>query len=125
MSREYKFQLLQDYLLDSNKYEVELSFEEIEKMLGFRLSESAYKYDQYWRSSPTHTITKAWENSGYAIINIDIKNKKLHLAKLDVDRKSNSSERGVIFPTLPKANQLPDDTIVHFSEAGLRYYDEY
>lgn len=124
MSREYKFQLLLDYLLDSNKDEVELSFEEIEKMLGFRLSESAYKYDQYWRSSPTHTITKAWENSGYTIINIDIKNQKLHLAKLNVERKSNSSERGVIFPTFPKANQLPDDTIVHLSEAGLRYYDE-
>ncbi len=46
------------------------------------------------------------------------------MAKLDVERKLNKIESVVTAHPFPKTNPLPDDTIIHFTEAGLRYYDE-
>ena len=81
MAKGYKFQVLQDYLKKCEQDAVELTFGEIEELLGFELAKSAYRYEAYWQSSPTHTITKAWENSGYEISNLSIAKKKLSFVK--------------------------------------------
>lgn len=83
MPREYKFQALQDYLTKCERDAIELTFDEIEKILDFELATSAYHYEAYWQSSPTHTITKAWENAGYVIGKVSIKDKKLQFLRTE------------------------------------------
>jgi hypothetical protein len=78
MSREYKFQALQDYLTKCEKDSLELTFDETEKILGFKLANSADQYS-YWHNSPTHTVTKAWENASYLIDKVSIKEKNCNL----------------------------------------------
>lgn len=48
MPREYKFQALQDYLTKCEKAALELTFDDIERILGFKLANSAYRYEPYW-----------------------------------------------------------------------------
>lgn len=78
MPRNYKFQTLQDYLTKCQQDALELTFNEIENILGFKLANSADQYS-YWHSSPTHTVTKAWENAGYVIGKVSIKEKNCNL----------------------------------------------
>lgn len=51
--------------LDGNK--VILTYDDIEKIIGFKLPKSAYEYNAYWRESKTHTITRSWIENGWKI----------------------------------------------------------
>ena len=44
-----------------------MSYDDIEKTIGFKLPKSAYQYNAYWRESKTHTITRAWIENGWKI----------------------------------------------------------
>ncbi|MEG0371041.1 MAG: hypothetical protein RR645_01975, partial [Clostridium sp.] len=63
----YKFGSLEEYFKQCNSEFVELTFQEIEEIIGGKLCESAYKYSGYWYPSKTHTITNAWVNVGYKL----------------------------------------------------------
>jgi len=65
----YKFQKLKDFFQNQRAERIDLTFEQIEEILGFTLCDSAYEHDAYWnhKSSPTHTFPKAWIESGYEI----------------------------------------------------------
>lgn len=82
MKGNYKFQKLQDYLQQCKLEIVELTFEEIEEILGFKLCKSAYEYIEYWYPSRTHTITLAWQDSGYEMVNVNLSNKTITLSKV-------------------------------------------
>jgi hypothetical protein len=76
----YKFQKLKDYFLNQHKECVDLTFEQIEKILGFKMCDSAYIHRAYWnhKSSPTHTFPKAWVEAGYETKDISkIKDRKM------------------------------------------------
>ena len=66
---QYKYQSLLDFFIKCNEQTIELSFSDIEKIIGSELVESAYKYDAFWysKSSPTHVFPRAWEQAGYEI----------------------------------------------------------
>lgn len=60
--------------MDNDDETIELSFSDIEKILGFELVESACKHTAFWtsKSSPTHVFPLAWEKAGYEIDKKDI-----------------------------------------------------
>ena len=60
-----KFYKLERYLSTKIEDEFELSFNEIERILGFELAYSAYKYTAYWQPSSTHTFANTVEMCGF------------------------------------------------------------
>ncbi|MDY5983412.1 MAG: hypothetical protein SPJ17_06915, partial [Anaeroplasma sp.] len=59
-----KFYRLERYLVGKND-DFLLTFKELENILGFDLSNSAYKYTAYWFPSETHTMAVAVLEKGY------------------------------------------------------------
>lgn len=51
-----------------NLSQITLTFEELEKILGKKLPESAFVYDAYWRNDKTHSQARAWMNAGWKTI---------------------------------------------------------
>lgn len=64
---------------------IELTFEQIEAIIGQKLSVSAYKYPAYWYPSETHTITLSWINVGYEMNKLDLKGRKVTYTKVKIE----------------------------------------
>lgn len=67
MLGNYKYEALMKYFQTLQVNKVILTYDEIEKIIGFKLPKSAYEYNAYWRESKTHTVTRAWIESGWKI----------------------------------------------------------
>ena len=62
-----KFYRLERYLKTKNEESFTMTFNEIESILGFGLSSSAYNYPGYWSPSPTHTLPNMILECGYKV----------------------------------------------------------
>ena len=61
-----KYRALSEFLYESWKKRIELSYAELENVLGFKLPESAHKLPQsYWANTEYHTYAKSWLALGY------------------------------------------------------------
>ena len=67
-----KYRALSSYLVESGKERVRLSFSEIEEILGFALSPSARKYEQYWANSTSQTLARGWLKVGYYKVEVNL-----------------------------------------------------
>jgi hypothetical protein len=67
MLGDYKYEALMRYFQTLEVNKVVLTYDEIENIIGFKLPKSAYEYNAYWRESITHTVTRAWIESGWEI----------------------------------------------------------
>lgn len=76
-----KFGTLKDYLKSSDKAEIELTFAEIESIIGTELCKSAYTYAAYWQPSPTHTMPNTILAAGYKVASVDLIGKRIILGK--------------------------------------------
>lgn len=65
-----KYYSLYKYLKNLETDSVELSFEEIEKILGFKLPDSAFKFRPWWGNDYYHSQSGAWLDAGWKITNI-------------------------------------------------------
>lgn len=72
MKGEYKFQELMNYFKIQTLSSITLTYADIERICGFTLCESAYKYEEYWGASKTHTVTRAWLENGYKVNDVKI-----------------------------------------------------
>lgn len=79
MAKE-KFIDLKDYLKREKRTNFNLSFDEIEEIIGQPLCPSAYKYIQYWKPTVTHTLAVMIYELGFKI-EADLPNKKIKLIK--------------------------------------------
>lgn len=61
-----KYNPLKKFLQSSNENVIQLSFSQIEDILGFTLPDSARIHDAWWRAKD-HTQAKAWLDSGYKV----------------------------------------------------------
>lgn len=61
-----KYQPFTTYLISSNKKEIELSYNEIKRILGF-MPLSALKYQSPWNDNNRSPFSKSWTNAGYTI----------------------------------------------------------
>lgn len=82
MKKVSKFISLEKFLNSQNKQYLDLSFSEIEKIIGGKLCPSAYKYNAYWHTSKTHILPNLILDCGYKIIEISLINKIIKLQKI-------------------------------------------
>jgi len=60
-----------------------LSFEEIEKILNFRLPSSAYEYQAWWAFEirPSQPQKVIWQNSGWRVLSIDLSRRSVRFQR--------------------------------------------
>ena len=54
-----------NFLEKNTQKKLELTYKDIENILGFKLPKSAYKHSAYLSNSLSHPISKIWLNLGY------------------------------------------------------------
>lgn len=62
-----KYDPLTKYLVESNKEEIFLTFDEIEIILGFTLMKSARKYPFIWTDGHGSPFSNSWLKAGYSV----------------------------------------------------------
>ena len=67
-----KYRYLANYLKESNKSRVSLRFEEIEKIIGFKLPNSARNHRAYWSNSTSHSIALSWMSVNYETVEVNL-----------------------------------------------------
>lgn len=72
MGINYKYELLMSYFKGLSKNKLRLTYIEIEKIIKFKLPDSAYNYRAYWNESKTHTITRSWIENGWKITEVNL-----------------------------------------------------
>lgn len=65
MLGDYKYDLLMLHFEKLKNNKVVLTYDDIEKIIGFKLPNSAYQYSAYWGVSKTHSITRSWVENGW------------------------------------------------------------
>lgn len=78
MKGDHKFKPLQDYLEQCNLEVVNLTFKEIEEIIGDKLCDSAYKWEAYW--NPNRPLV--WKDIGYKMSK-NRKNQTITLSRID------------------------------------------
>lgn len=82
MARQSKYQPLADYLSKLGGNDVTLSFSQIEKILGFKLSPSARKHRPNWANNSVEALSCGWMPVGYESYGIDMKNEIAHFRRV-------------------------------------------
>lgn len=72
MLGDYKYEALMNYFQNLKINKVILTYDEIEKIIVFKLPKSAYQYSAYWCKSKTHTITRSWIENGWNIYELKL-----------------------------------------------------
>lgn len=91
-----RYDPLKKYLESVFCDEINLSFSDIEKVFGFNLPLSAYKYNAWWANGG-HSQSYAWLDAGYKVGLIKIFEKKVTFRKTDVfTTKKRKKQRGSI-----------------------------
>lgn len=75
MSKGDKYLELEHYLEGCKKNTICLSFDQIQKIIGFVLPDSALKYNAWWSNDMSHSQAVSWLNAGYRTKLCDFKNK--------------------------------------------------
>lgn len=65
MPSVYEYQRFKEWLKESGKDHVQLSFSQVEEIIGSKLSPAARKYDAWWSNHPSHPLTIQWLEAGY------------------------------------------------------------
>ena len=77
-----KYEPLAVHLRESDQASVSMTFATIERIVGAKLPQSAYKYRAWWSNNPTNSvITHAWLDAGYKTANVDMPGRKLVFRK--------------------------------------------
>lgn len=69
-----KYRYLSDFLYNSNKDSVELTFDEIEGIINEKLPDSAHRHREFWSNTESHSIAISWMSVGYKTVKVDILN---------------------------------------------------
>lgn len=81
MQNVNKYLALANYFKMSSQEIITLTFQDMENIIGFPLSPSAYNYVAYWHASKTHVFPNTWIDAGYKLCNLNIKNKTASFIK--------------------------------------------
>lgn len=75
-----RYDPLNEYLRNVSYDNIDLSFSDIENILGFKLPSSAYKYNAWWANGG-HSQAHAWLNAGYKVERLNILEQKATFCK--------------------------------------------
>lgn len=81
MPKGDKFIALTAYLEECGKDELKMTFSEIERIIGFRLPDSAYMYPAQWSNSESHSLAFGWLNAGYLTRQVNISGQTVEFIK--------------------------------------------
>lgn len=65
MAKGDKYLALKTYLEHKKMASIQLTYNEIEHILGFSLPQSAHKYQAWWSNNYDHSQAIAWMDAGY------------------------------------------------------------
>lgn len=118
MAKGEKYIELTAYLEKCGKEELILTFSEIEKILGFQLIDSAYKYPALWSNSESYPLAFDWLNAGYNTRNVDVPNQIVEFVKMGYEISPKEPKK-----TIPPARKglLPVETAIENIKA---YFNE-
>ena len=81
-----KYMPLEKYLkeLPKSTHEITLTFEQIEKILAFKLPSSAYEDRRWWdhEREGNHVNKRAWVNAGWKVDTVDCKKTKARFRRV-------------------------------------------
>lgn len=111
MPKGDKFIALTSYLENCGMDGLKMSFSEIEKIIGFKLSDSAYLYPSQWSNSESQSFAFGWLNAGYLTRQINIPEQTVEFVREETynPRKSENVSKSVLQPkmeTLPVADAI-------------------
>lgn len=111
MPKGDKFTALTLYLKNCGMDELKMSFSEIEKIIGFKLSDSAYSYPAQWSNSESQSFAFSWFNAGYLTRQVNISEQTVEFVREEVynSRKRENISKRVTQPkmaTLPVADAI-------------------
>jgi len=76
-----KYRPLGDYLVKQYNVSASLTFQEIEKILGFTLPPSAYNHRAWWANNPSHPQAGSWLNVGWKVSKVNLEKKVAFLTR--------------------------------------------
>jgi len=83
-----KYQPLDTFLRGRNSGRWRASFPDIEKLLGFKLPQSALTYPAWWSNDETgHSHAKAWLDAGWRTEEVDLAGRKLTFTRVKTENK--------------------------------------
>ncbi len=87
-----KYAPLRRHLQSRTDIEASMSFEQVERILGFELPSSARKHQPWWANTGgTHVHAAAWLDAGWRTSRVDVAGERLVFVK-DVDTSAGVSE---------------------------------
>lgn len=73
-----KYEPLRQHLASRPEYILTARFSEIERILGFQLPASAYRYPAWWSNSQgSHVQAYSWLSAGFETADVDLEKKKV------------------------------------------------
>lgn len=103
MAHSGKYKKLESFLHNSGKDELQLSFEDVETILGFHLPKSAYQYPAFWSNTYSLSAPLAWMFAGYHSEQVDL------IKQTVVFRKTNSNNERLELIARHKKVETPSD----------------
>lgn len=91
--RKSKYKPLADYLSASNKNSVSLTFNQIEKILGFKLPPSSRKYRANWSNNKMEALAWGWLPVGYESFDVRMSDEIANFTKVGNKLKSEKSKK--------------------------------
>lgn len=79
MANQGKYEPLQKWLIAQGKNNslVQLSFQQIEEIIGEALPDSAYTYQAWWANDKTHSQAIAWLEAGWEVDSFNLSTKQV------------------------------------------------
>lgn len=117
--KESKFINLTAYFHNLRKNNITLTFKDIEKILKFKLCDSAYKYRTYFLNNKEGMIGETWTSQGYKISNLDLENEKIEFTRFDFRRSK------IIIPKFMYRMDLQPEMIEETNRFFLHLQEKY
>ena len=119
VKKESKFIKLSEYFHNLRKNSITLTFEDIEKIIGFKLCKSAYKYRTYFTNKQAGMIAESWTTQGYKVTKVDMKNYKITFNRFDFRRTK------VVIPKFMYRLDLPEEAVEETKKFFLHLKEKY
>lgn len=94
-----KYDPLSHYLKAASKDVIEASFEQVEKILGFQLPQSAYRHQAWWANEThgSHSHARSWQDAGWETRQVNTERRRVRFER----RRALKLESSPDLPTTP------------------------
>ena len=111
---------LKKWFAERSEASITLTFQEIERILGRKLSPSVRKYTSRWYTRPDRNVmAEAWVTEGYKLFKVDLEREKATF------HRQEEGTAHVVIPKWVTARKLPDEAkyeIEHFLQYVKKKY---